>query len=156
MTKTTHKRPPKPLSIFHLPAIALLAWAVPGAGHLAIGQRARGIILLVVVTLTFWTGIAVGGVKNTINPRDRTLWFLGQVCAGVHPLIALTWGHYIHPPKDSLPTDYIAYGQSEEISVVYTAIAGMLNLLVILDALGRAEKAVVIRARAPAARRARL
>ena len=140
----------------HLSFIALLAWAVPGAGHLAIGQRGRGAILLITVALTFWTGIAIGGVKNTVNPHDRTLWFLGQVCAGVHPFIAMAWGSRIEIPEGALLSDYIAFGQSEEIAVVYTAIAGMLNLLIILDVLGRAESMSPAQPRAPAAGGGRL
>jgi hypothetical protein len=156
MTKQTHTTPPKTLSFFHMPAIALLAWAVPGAGHLALGQRVRGTVLLITIALTFWTGVAVGGVKNTVNPRDRTWWFMAQVCAGAHPFLAIAWGSRIELPEDGDPTEYIAYGQSEEISIVYTGIAGMLNVLVILDALGRAEKIMLTRPRRPTKREAKL
>lgn len=156
MTKPTRKTTAQTPSLIRLPAIALLAWAIPGAGHLAIGQRARGIILLIAITLTFWTGVAVGGVKNTVNPRQRTLWFLGQVCAGAHPFLAMAWGSRVEAPEGSLPTATIAYGQSEEISIVYTAIAGMLNILVVLDVLGRAEKVTQAQPRAPAATGAKL
>lgn len=124
-----------------MPIAGLLGWLVPGAGHLYIGQRARGTVLLIVIALTFWGGVAIGGVKNTVNPQQRSLWFIGQICSGAHPLVALAWGRQIEIPADALRTDYIAYGQSEDISVVYTAIAGMLNILAILDVLVRAEKA---------------
>lgn len=95
---------------------------------------------MVVITLTFWSGIAIGGVKNTVNPKDRSLWFLGQVCAGAHPLVAIAWGRNIDIPPESHKTDLIAYGQAEDVSVIYTAIAGMLNILIILDVLGRADR----------------
>jgi len=153
MTRTPRKSAP---AAIRLPLIAVLAWAVPGAGHLAIGQRSRGVILLITIALTFWTGVAVGGVKNTVNPHERTLWFLGQVCAGVHPFLAMAWGSGFEVPEDALRSDYIAYGQSEEIAVVYTAIAGMLNLLVILDVLGRAEKMAYAQPHATAAGGGRL
>lgn len=95
---------------------------------------------MAVIAVTFWSGVAIGGVKNTVNPNDRSLWFLGQVCAGVHPLAALTWGRQIDIPPDADQTEWIAFGQSEDISVIYTAIAGMLNILIILDVLMRAER----------------
>lgn len=153
MTRTPRQTAP---AAIRLPLIAVLAWVIPGAGHLAIGQRSRGVILLITIALTFWTGVAVGGVKNTVNPHERTLWFLGQVCAGVHPFLAMAWGGRTEVPEDALRSDYIAYGQSEEIAVVYTAIAGMLNLLVILDALGRAEKMAFTQPHATAAGGGRL
>jgi hypothetical protein len=122
---------------------ALLGWAIPGAGHLYVGERVRGFIFLVTITLTFWGGVAIGGVKNTVNPQERALWFLGQACTGVHPFLAIAWSRRIEIPAEANKSTWIAYGQMEDISVVYTAIAGMLNILVILDVLGRAERPVV-------------
>lgn len=121
---------------------AIASWVLPGLGHLLVGDRSRGIIFLVAITLTFWTGVAIGGVKNTISPNDRTLWFAGQICAGGHSLAALAWGSCIGTPVQSgqHPARIIGYGRTEEVSVVYTAIAGMLNILVILDVLVRAEQ----------------
>jgi len=127
-------------SVFRVPIAGLLAWAVPGAGHLFIGERSRGVIFMTIITLTFWSGVAIGGVKNTVNPTERSLWFLGQVCAGVHPLAALVWGEQIEIPAGADRAEWIAYGQTEDIAVIYTAIAGMLNLLVIFDVLIRAER----------------
>lgn len=120
----------------------LLGWILPGSGHLFIGERTRGIILTATIALTFWTGVAIGGVKNTVAPAQRSLWFLGQICAGGHTLTALAWGSQIPAPRDSGAdaASVIGYGRSEEVSVVYTAIAGMLNVLVILDVLVRAER----------------
>ncbi|HOA74063.1 MAG TPA: hypothetical protein PL151_04855 [Phycisphaerae bacterium] len=124
---------------------ALATWLVPGAGHLLIGDRVRGIAFLVTITLTFWTGVAIGGVKNTVSPVDRTLWFAGQICAGGHSFAALAWASTIPSPygTDTPAASVIGYGRAEEVSVVYTAIAGMLNILIILDVLVRAEKPLV-------------
>lgn len=132
-------------SAFRVPIAGLLAWIVPGLGHYYVGDRGRGIIFMAAITVTFWCGIAIGGVKNTVNPSNRSLWFLGQACAGVHPLAALAWGRQIEIPDEANMTDWIAYGQTEDISVIYTAIAGMLNILIILDVLGRAERPVSAR-----------
>jgi hypothetical protein len=133
---------------------AVLTWLLPGAGHLFVRERARGLILLVTITLTFWMGVAVGGLKNTVNPADRSLWFMGQICAGGHALAAWGLSGLINAGPDKDPKFY-AYGRSEEIAVVYTCICGMLNILIILDVLVRAEKpltAVPLRG-PPAARR---
>ena len=112
-----------------------LSWMLPGAGHLLIGERTRGVILIAVIAVTFWTGIAVGGVKNPVNYEQRRLWFMGQICAGSHALVAMGWSQLL-PDENEL----IAYGHEEEISVVYTAICGMLNILIIFDVLARAER----------------
>jgi len=120
----------------------ILAWLVPGAGYLFLGERTRGVIVLAVIAATFWAGIAIGGIKNTVNPGERTLWFLGQVCAGSHALAALGLSRLVEDPESSglPPSAVIAYGRAEEVSIIYTAIAGMLNLLVIFDVLARADQ----------------
>jgi len=133
---TTHR------SVLRVPIAGLLAWAVPGLGHLFIGERGRGVIFMTIITLTFWSGVAIGGVKNTVNPNERSLWFLGQVCAGVYPLAAVVWGRQIDIPAGADKARWIAYGQTEDIAVIYTAIAGMLNVLVIFDVLVRAERSL--------------
>lgn len=141
--KSTHR---SEVPFWRLPAVGLLSWLLPGVGHLVIGERTRGIILLATITLTFWTGIAVGGVKNTVNPQERSLWFLGQVCAGIHPMIAIAWSRQIEIPTGADLSRWISYGQTEEVGVVYTTIAGMLNILVIFDVLSRAERGPTVAA----------
>jgi hypothetical protein len=118
-----------------MPIAGLLGWLLPGAGHLFIGEVRRGVVIMLVIAATFWTGIAIGGLKNTVNPVDRSWWFLGQICTGGHALATLAVSKRL-PDGPQL----VAFGRSEEVSVVYTGIAGMLNLLVILDVLVRAEK----------------
>jgi hypothetical protein len=134
--KTASVRP----SPLRVPIAGILAWVMPGAGHFFIGERGRGLIFTIAIALTFWGGVAIGGVKNTVNPQDRALWFLGQVCAGVHPFLAIAWSRQVEISAGADKARWIAYGQMEDISIVYTAIAGMLNLLVILDVLIRAER----------------
>jgi hypothetical protein len=133
--KTASVRP----SPLRVPIVAVLAWVMPGAGHFFIGERSRGLIFMITIALTFWGGVAIGGVKNTVNPQERSWWFLGQVCAGVHPFLAIAWSRHVEIPAGADRARWIAYGQMEDISIVYTAIAGMLNVLVILDVLARAE-----------------
>jgi len=63
-----------------------LAWIVPGAGHIYLGRRTRGLIILVTLAATFWAGIAVGGVM-TVDARTERWWFAAQMCTGVHGLV---------------------------------------------------------------------
>jgi hypothetical protein len=114
---------------------------VPGLGHIFIGDRIRGIICMAAIVLTFWTGIAIGGVRGTVDPHERSLWFIAQLCTGANAGVA-----YMIREKPSsgdgkvdrasAPSSWV----SSEIGVHYTGVAGLLNILVILDAMARAER----------------
>ncbi len=101
--------------------------------------RRRGLILLLTVGLTFWLGVAIGGARHTVNPVQRKLWFSAQVCAGCHTFAALAIGG----DRATQPSEGAAVGhwRSIDIGVHYTGVAGLLNLLIILDAIGRADGA---------------
>ena len=118
------------------PLAAIFAWLVPGLGHWFLGERHRGAIFFVVITVTFWAGIAVGGVRTTVSPRENGAWIAAQLCAGPQALAALYWGNYrgVHY-KDELKAGY----PGSNIAVVYAGVAGLLNLLVIIDTLARAD-----------------
>jgi len=63
-----------------------LAWFVPGAGHVYLGRRLRGIVIFLTIAATFWTGVAIGGVM-TVDPYEEQWWFIAEMSAGVHGLI---------------------------------------------------------------------
>jgi len=126
------------------PLAGFLGWLVPGLGHIFIGDRTRGLICFVTITATFWTGVAIGGVGTTIDPYERTLWFAGQLCAGGNTVA----GYALHQAVVShwTPADRAAATAnwaSSEIGVHYTGVAGLLNILVVLDAISRAEASAV-------------
>lgn len=117
----------------------LLSWLLPGLGHIVNGHRARGLILLVCITVTFWGGIAIGGVQDTVAPQKRFPWFMAQVCTGTHGMVAYAWAERLRAHPDHVEHANPSF-ESVNVAVVYTGIAGLLNLLVILDALGRADR----------------
>jgi len=120
--------------------VGLLAWVLPGLGHLYLRQQARGMILLVMVALTFWTGVAVGGVRSTVDPKQRTLWFMAQISAGSHTLATLALREIAADPQPG-PTQAGAW-LSTDVGIHYTGVAGLLNVLVILDALLRCDPTI--------------
>ncbi|HPS52426.1 MAG TPA: hypothetical protein PLK08_02640, partial [Phycisphaerae bacterium] len=65
----------------------LLAWALPGMGHVFLGRAKRGIIICVTITALFWSGIAVGGVM-TIDSRYEKWWFYAQILNGASGVIS--------------------------------------------------------------------
>lgn len=118
------------------PLAAFLAWVLPGLGHWVIGERVRGLVFFVVITVTFWGGIAVGGVRTTVTPRENGAWIAAQLCAGTQALGALYWSHQRSVKyKDEIKAPWPA----SNIAVVYAGVAGLLNLLVIIDVLARVE-----------------
>jgi cytochrome b subunit of formate dehydrogenase len=150
------------------PLVALAGWLVPGAGYALIGQKLRGLVIGVTILLIFVSGLLIGGMRvvdssyiesaqqrqererneadlrrynrNYVppNPIARTLqkpWFIGQVLAGpvaiASNVIATRWGGEAGSP--------FSHARVYEIGVLYTAVAGMLNLMAIIDAAYRAS-----------------
>ena len=126
-------------SFVRVPVAGFLAWLVPGLGHIYLGERVRGLICLAVITVTFWSGIAIGGVSGTVNPQKRKLWFVAQVCAGGNALAAVAFQKSVASPAENGKQPYTGPYLVSEVGVHYTGVAGLLNILVILDALGWAD-----------------
>jgi len=132
-------------SMFRAPMAGFLAWLVPGLGHIYVGQRARGWVCLVTITATFWTGVAIGGVQTTVDPHERTLWFLAQLCTGGNAGAAYALHCAADPARSADGGSTIAaHWLSTDVAIHYTGVAGLLNLLVILDALARADRPTTI------------
>lgn len=141
----------------------VLAWAVPGAGHLYLGRPVRALILFLVIHLMFWSGIAIGGVF-TVNPRDEFWWFNGQMLTGASGVASwyrqrLQYADVLAEANERLrqfdagrPAETIARERVEivdavmtekglnpvspdTIPFVLTGVAGMLNLMCAFDAL---------------------
>jgi hypothetical protein len=107
-----------------------LAWLVPGSGHFIAGQRARGLIFALTVHGLFALGVFIGGIK-AIAPSDQPIWSVTQFMAG-WPMLVVT---SIQRNLAHLPLDYSP--RVQDVGSVYCGIAGMLNLLVIFDAMLR-------------------
>lgn len=61
----------------------LLAWAVPGAGHVYAGKPYHGLVIFLVISATFWAGMGMGGVM-TVDNRTERWWFIANMMTGVH------------------------------------------------------------------------
>lgn len=115
--------------------VGILAWAVPGAGHYCLGMRARGVIIALAVAGLFWTGVAIGGVRTTVDPAKNMHWFLGEICTGGHAFTALAINRMQDWPPNSHERQ--SANKSRDLGVVFAGVAGLLNLLVIFDAVLR-------------------
>jgi len=64
----------------------VLACLVPGAGHLYLRRVKRAVIIFTVITVTFWSGVAIGGA-TTVEPRYERWWFIAQMLTGVNGVV---------------------------------------------------------------------
>ncbi|MFW6032866.1 MAG: DUF6677 family protein, partial [Phycisphaeraceae bacterium] len=70
------------------PTSALAGWLVPGLGHLLLGEKRRGIILLVTILALWVGGLLLGGV-GVIDRQTHHYWFFGQVLVAPTLLIEM-------------------------------------------------------------------
>lgn len=117
----------------------LLAWILPGAGHFWLGQRGLGAVYFLAISLPFWAGAAIGGVKESINPVANRWLFLAETPIGSYTLVGLAVSRSLPtvPPTEFSP--YVSYYPESDVAQIYLAAAGLLNVLAILDAIVRAQ-----------------
>jgi hypothetical protein len=106
--------------------LCLAAWAVPGSAHLWLGRRAKGLIFLVALPLMFAIGL---GIEGRLFPFD-----VSQPLVGLAALADLGIGipYFI--------ANSLGYGMGQVRAVTYeygnafVIVAGLLNMLVVIDA----------------------
>ena len=146
----------QPLMLKEPGLAAFLAWLLPGLGHFYQGRMAKGALFMVCILGTFYYGLFLGDghvVYAAWGPQERRLPFLCQIGVGLPALPALVQAKRVRDGKEPLfggwmaPPVRLPDGQHEldvwhrkyhryfELGTVYTMIAGLLNVLVIYDAL---------------------
>ena len=139
------------------PALAaLLAWLWPGAGHLYQGRTGKGLLFMICILSTWFFGLALGEGRTVFASNKtiaRQLVFGCQLATGLPSAPALVqvgymrshpdplWGGFMAPPEESGRRDELSewayqYGAAYDMGVLYTMIAGLLNVLAIFDAYG--------------------
>jgi hypothetical protein len=114
-------------------AALVLAWAIPGAGHAYAGRWGKGALFFGCIVGLLAAGMIIGG-GTVIVHRDAQghleLWWLAQMGAGGATL-ALT------PISEELARrggQEIYANRYREVGTLYAAVAGFLNVLVMMDA----------------------
>ena len=110
--------------VVFLMIVGLMGWLVPGAGHLAIKEKKHALIIFTTIALTFCTGLYIGSI-GIINPVGAKPWYVAQIMNS--PAVAFLG-------QLTRTGDYPVYGRPNEIGQIYTSIAGLLNLLCIVNA----------------------
>ena len=106
--------------------LCLAAWAVPGAGHLWLGRRSKGLIFLVALPLMFAMGLAL---KGRLFPFDLSEWLVAlaavaDVGIGLPYFVAKALGY----------GEGAVRAVTYEYGTAFLIVAGLLNLLVVIDA----------------------
>jgi len=106
--------------------LCLASWAIPGAGHLWLGRRAKGLIFLVALPVMFAIGLAIRGRLFPCDFSDPLVGLeaLADLGIGVPYFIASALGY---GAGDVRAVTY-EYGNA------FLIVAGLLNLLVVIDA----------------------
>jgi len=111
----------------------VLAYLVPGAGHLYLGRRGRAITFFVIVILMFGLGLAIDGDLYTVNHSGgsllRFLAALGSMGSGILYFVAVAMG--AHGDVTSITYEH---------GTAFTITAGLMNLLLMLDAFDISEE----------------
>ncbi|MCZ6834355.1 MAG: hypothetical protein O7G85_01140 [Planctomycetota bacterium] len=117
------------------PMAAILAWLWPGLGHISLGERKRGFLIMGGVLVLVIGGLLIGGF-DAVDRKDDRLWFYAQALCGPIAFGAdyINQNHLKSKPEpDQLKTRGL--GKVNEIGTLYIALGGLMNLIVILDAL---------------------
>ena len=105
--------------------LCLASWAVPGAGHLWLGRRAKGLVFLVALPLMFAIGLAIHGRLLPFDLSD--------------PLVCLAACANLSMGLPYFAASMLGFGAGDVRAVTYEygnaflIVAGLLNLLVVID-----------------------
>lgn len=145
----------------------ILAWAIPGLGHMYQGRTGKGILFFICILGTFAYGMYLGEGKvvyAATNWEQQFRWqYLCQLGVGLPATPMLVqrsraeagkpplWGGLMRQPKNT-PVNWkddsgnlstqpnelsmwtVSMHPRFELGTVYTVVAGLLNVLVICDA----------------------
>jgi len=116
-----HKAAYNPINLV---IVGAAAWAVPGAGYMVLGDKRRAMIVFTTIVLTFCLGLYIGsiGVIDCVHAKP---WYAAQVMNS--PVVILIAQHVART------NSYPVFGRPAEIGQIYTSIAGLLNLLCMVN-----------------------
>ena len=104
------------------------------------GETARGLIIGLTIGLLWLGGLLIGGL-GVINRDSHPAWFIGQALAAPSVLANHIRRGMESPdqlePAEARDTYAPSFGRVQDQGILYTSLAGLLNLLAILDVLYR-------------------
>jgi hypothetical protein len=118
----------------------LLAWVWPGLGHLYLGHRGKGLVLMGSILALFVLGVAMDSrLQLNLGLEDplAVLFSLAQMGVGAPYVVARFLG--FGGSADPAELLRLVKSPTYEYGNTFTAVGGLLNILVILDALDTAR-----------------
>lgn len=111
--------------------VGIAGWLVPGAGHFLAGATRKGVIFFVVLNAMFVIGLAFHGELFGFDPSDWLVFLaaLAQWAIGVPHVLAGMMG----AGHGEVTAATYEYGNT------FLIVGGLLNTLVVLDALDTAR-----------------
>jgi hypothetical protein len=109
-----------------LALVCILSWLIPGAGHLWLGRRQKGVVFLIVLPLMFLVGLLLHGRLFPLAISEP-LVFLGAIADR-----GIGAPYFLAKLLDAGSGIVIAV--TYEYGNTFLMTAGLLNALVILDA----------------------
>jgi hypothetical protein len=104
----------------------VLGWLFPGLGHAYLGRRGKAAFFAAVVVALFAAGVALSG-GHSVSWSRAPLWFVGEAFALVPAILGML--------VDSLvPWTHVT--AQHQVGLLYTTVAGLLNIVVAFDAFG--------------------
>lgn len=114
------------LSTMNPTVVTIVAWLVPGLGHLIQRRYIRGLLIMAAIFIMFFAGLGMQGKVYSFNTGDLLdiLGFVGDIGSGLLYFLArmMNWGiGNIHRAVADYGTKYIV-------------VAGLLNIVATVDA----------------------
>ena len=106
--------------------ICAAAWLIPGVGHFWLGRRQKGVIFLIALTLMFGFGLWLNGALFPFQLSEPlvALGALADLGVGLPYIVARATGAGV----GTVVAITYEYGNT------FVIVAGLLNMLVVLDA----------------------
>jgi hypothetical protein len=119
-------------------AACLIGWLVPGAGHLYLGRVGKGLVFLGAIGAMFALGVAMDARLQTNFGLDdplSALWSLAQMAVGLpYFVVRYLLGPWLAPHLGWVLGDGAIQSPTYEYGNTFTAVGGLLNIMVVLDA----------------------
>jgi len=109
--------------------VGFLAWLIPGLGHFVQGRVLRGAVSALTILLMFVLGVSIGGhiygLRETGEGLLSSLFGLCDMGSGILYLLSKFVGLAVNERPEQATSEY---------GSVFLMVAGLLNLILALDA----------------------
>lgn len=103
--------------------VGLAGWIVPGGGYFLLKETKRALIICVTIVVIFGVGVYIGSI-GVVDPIGARLWYIVQLMNS--PFVGIIG-------RMTAGGGFPVFGRPNEMGQIYTSIAGLLNLLCVVN-----------------------